>query len=469
VQLLRDDDRSAIATSTQAQQVARAVGLRSTALHARITELSALQALGRVREGRIGFDEALAEATHDLPREVTVIGGREVNHPALVLLRLTHNAAFGLVAHGWPARALEYADRGLATIQRWQLGDGYRSGLLGHRALALLALGEETGVRAVLRQLPRLPQSRVRVSAIEAELGHALLHDDLAAASAHLERAVHFDELLTPLHLLRVELETRRGQHETAATRAQDLIDRLEGAGMVPYVAGLAELGIAARAALLSGRGGSDPARVDPHLDSVRRLLTAAERAGDRCSDGPLPPDTAVRLALARARAGELLPELPAGPAAWQRAHELAGATELRLLQIRAATGLGRSLAADGERSAAAEVLAEARALAVACGDAWHLRMIDTLVHRARLDHRDRRGDHDDPARRLGLTPREVEVLWCLVDGMTNKEIGERLYISTKTASVHVSNILAKLAVDNRRAAALRAGELGLERPPASA
>jgi DNA-binding CsgD family transcriptional regulator len=62
--------------------------------------------------------------------------------------------------------------------------------------------------------------------------------------------------------------------------------------------------------------------------------------------------------------------------------------------------------------------------------------------------------------RRLGLTEREVEVLRHLAEGRSNKQIGERLYISTKTVSVHVSNILAKLGVASRGEAAAAAHRL---------
>ena len=61
---------------------------------------------------------------------------------------------------------------------------------------------------------------------------------------------------------------------------------------------------------------------------------------------------------------------------------------------------------------------------------------------------------------RLGLTEREVEVLRLLADGRSNRQIGERLFISTKTVSVHVSNILAKLGVASRGEAAATAHRL---------
>ncbi len=65
---------------------------------------------------------------------------------------------------------------------------------------------------------------------------------------------------------------------------------------------------------------------------------------------------------------------------------------------------------------------------------------------------------------RLGLTPRELEVLALLADGSTNRDIATELFITGKTASVHVSRILSKLAVPNRAAAAAVAERLGLAR-----
>jgi DNA-binding NarL/FixJ family response regulator len=62
----------------------------------------------------------------------------------------------------------------------------------------------------------------------------------------------------------------------------------------------------------------------------------------------------------------------------------------------------------------------------------------------------------------LGLTPREHEVLLLVAEGQTNREIGEQLFMSEKTASVHVSRILAKLGVSGRVEAAAVAHRLGL-------
>jgi DNA-binding NarL/FixJ family response regulator len=62
----------------------------------------------------------------------------------------------------------------------------------------------------------------------------------------------------------------------------------------------------------------------------------------------------------------------------------------------------------------------------------------------------------------LGLTSRELDVLRLLTEGLTNAEIGARLYMSPKTASVHVTAILRKLQATNRVQAAAIAERLGL-------
>jgi DNA-binding NarL/FixJ family response regulator len=60
------------------------------------------------------------------------------------------------------------------------------------------------------------------------------------------------------------------------------------------------------------------------------------------------------------------------------------------------------------------------------------------------------------------LTDRETEILRWLASGATNKEIAHRLYITEGTVKNHVTNILAKLGVNDRTQAALKARELGL-------
>ena len=63
----------------------------------------------------------------------------------------------------------------------------------------------------------------------------------------------------------------------------------------------------------------------------------------------------------------------------------------------------------------------------------------------------------------LGLTQREAEILALVAAGRTNRQIGQELFITPKTAGVHVSRILAKLGVTGRGEAAAVAARLGLD------
>ncbi|OEG00032.1 DNA-binding response regulator [Vulcanibacillus modesticaldus] len=67
-----------------------------------------------------------------------------------------------------------------------------------------------------------------------------------------------------------------------------------------------------------------------------------------------------------------------------------------------------------------------------------------------------------EPPKHEHLTPRELEVLSLIGKGMSNKEIGETLFIGIKTVKTHVSNILAKLELDDRTQAAIYANKHGL-------
>ena len=77
-----------------------------------------------------------------------------------------------------------------------------------------------------------------------------------------------------------------------------------------------------------------------------------------------------------------------------------------------------------------------------------------------------RRGRLHLPGLRRGsttvLTDREEEVLLLVAQGLTNRQIGERLFISGKTVSVHVSNVLAKLGASGRTEAVSIAHQRGL-------
>jgi DNA-binding CsgD family transcriptional regulator/tetratricopeptide (TPR) repeat protein len=123
-----------------------------------------------------------------------------------------------------------------------------------------------------------------------------------------------------------------------------------------------------------------------------------------------------------------------------------------------------------GDRAAAGEPLRAACDAAREMDVAPLVGEIEALARRARVplevaaDDGDAAADDDgdSPAARLGLTPREHEVLLLVAEGRTNREIGATLFMSEKTASVHVSRIIAKLGVGGRVEAAAVAHRLGL-------
>ena len=108
-------------------------------------------------------------------------------------------------------------------------------------------------------------------------------------------------------------------------------------------------------------------------------------------------------------------------------------------------------LRAKGDRNVAARIAAEALAAARSLGAAPLAADLEVLSRRGRLPAG---SSPDKPPRRLGLTEREAEVLDLLAEGRTNRQIGDVLFISEKTVSVHVTNLLRKLGVDSRREAA---------------
>ena len=125
------------------------------------------------------------------------------------------------------------------------------------------------------------------------------------------------------------------------------------------------------------------------------------------------------------------------------------------------------ALVAAGDREAATEPARASLAVAERLGAAWLSGEIESLAARARLRLAEGAGaasngsdGGEDP---FGLTPRERQVLALVAAGATNREIGQQLYMAEKTASVHVSRILAKLDVRSRTEAAGVAHRLGLD------
>jgi DNA-binding CsgD family transcriptional regulator len=137
-----------------------------------------------------------------------------------------------------------------------------------------------------------------------------------------------------------------------------------------------------------------------------------------------------------------------------------------RLRPLPAGGGL---LAARAPRAEVEPALRAAHRATVALGAGPLRHEIELLARRGRL----RLEDLEDPAATpapatqlaaFGLTRRETEVLELVAAGHTNRQIGEELFITPRTAGIHVSRILAKLGVAGRGQAAAVAHRLGLGR-----
>ncbi|MGA0566732.1 helix-turn-helix transcriptional regulator [Rathayibacter sp. KR2-224] len=109
---------------------------------------------------------------------------------------------------------------------------------------------------------------------------------------------------------------------------------------------------------------------------------------------------------------------------------------------------------AAGARETAQHEAAESRRLAEQLGSGLLVGWVDEFARRAGLEPAPVSSRAQESTPEIHLTERERQVLDLIAQGLSNKQIGERLYISTKTASVHVSAILRKLGATSRTEAA---------------
>jgi ATP/maltotriose-dependent transcriptional regulator MalT len=199
-----------------------------------------------------------------------------------------------------------------------------------------------------------------------------------------------------------------------------------------------------------------EPGQFDTFVIAGARLLAAAASAGIAVNDSvtqrllhiadalPDEPYYAPVVALMRAH---LAPVLAAEDPVerWQRAVELADTpTFPRRHGLEARYRLALALHADGRKREAVTLLRSVVDDAPPAGAHLLARWAREALDRSAPGR-------DDPG---DLTARETEVLGLVAEGLTNTQIGERLFISPKTVSVHVSSILAKIGVANRTEAA---------------
>jgi ATP/maltotriose-dependent transcriptional regulator MalT len=180
------------------------------------------------------------------------------------------------------------------------------------------------------------------------------------------------------------------------------------------------------------------------------------QRAAGTVQPGPVErAHTAVFIAEAARAAGRLdLAEWDAAAAAWDAIGQPYLLACALLQAARAAVG-------EGDRAAAVDRLPQAAELAARLGARPLQQEITRLARRARIDLPHAAGQAR-PVAPFGLTARELEVLRLVAAGRSNQQIAAELFISPKTASVHVSNILGKLGVTSRVEAAATAHRLHL-------
>jgi DNA-binding CsgD family transcriptional regulator len=181
-----------------------------------------------------------------------------------------------------------------------------------------------------------------------------------------------------------------------------------------------------------------------------RMLLERAHAAVERAKGTLYAHDVSVTGYLTKAETEWTRLQGRSDPARWQAAVEAFSyghVYEVARCQWR----LAEALLGAGDREQATVAAQAAHKTALQLGAEPLQAALELLARRGRLDL-----GAGLPAERTlaGLTPRELEVLRLLVEGRSNRQIAEELFISGKTASVHVTNILAKLGVHSRLEAA---------------
>ncbi|MGO4597683.1 helix-turn-helix transcriptional regulator [Terrabacter sp. 2RAF25] len=187
----------------------------------------------------------------------------------------------------------------------------------------------------------------------------------------------------------------------------------------------------------------------DLELGARRSLDLATERVSPEWSDNWFGVQLACGIAFAAQWGGGTgIPE-------WRRASELATPFG-RYTALRPNLELARAQLANGERDAGKELLSTVWHQAHAMGSRWLEEQAATSARRFRVPLP---LDEELPRPLARLTPREREVLELVAAGATNRAIADRLFITEKTAALHVGNLIAKLGVRNRgeAAAVLRA------------
>ena len=457
--LLGDMERSRD-LAPEAIELARRTGARDVEAHAMTTLGTCLAGLGKREEGIAIMREAL---------EIE----KELGSPD-DLQRTYTNLSDALDASGEVEEGSRLALEGLAAVRELGIGRGFSAFLLAEAAGRLMRLGRLDEAERLTTQAVNEAPVGVSEVLIRDEAGKlALLRGRLDEAEVHLEKARQVlkpsvgSMSIGPLYASLCDLAAMRGdigEVRRLMTAVQERIVETDAMGffIAPlYLAAVrAEADAAERARDRGDAGAEQEAR-----ESGRAFAARADafRRGEQLEGSPGPrvlADVALVDAELTRLAGEPSPDAWTEPV--ERNEELGnvlGAAYARMRQAEALLALG-------DRDAAAVPLRAAHAVAVESGAPPLSGAIEALARRARIELTAAAGAPSagpaSDAERLGLTPRESEVLALVAAGCTNRQIGEELFISEKTASVHVSRILAKLDVRSRGEAAAVAHRLGL-------
>jgi predicted ATPase/DNA-binding CsgD family transcriptional regulator len=298
---------------------------------------------------------------------------------------------------------------------------------------------------------------------------------DFAAAHEQLDQARQASRAANrdPAWQARAELALWEGNHQAAsAAIAEGLAWR---AGLEPnpapsqYTSPLYALALRL-AADQAERAAAQ--RAADELTQIRRRAASIAAELDQLVSSEVPmarhPGVRCNLLLAQAERSRL--EGAPDPERWHVAatawERLQRPFEAAYARFRQAEAL---LAGGAARQQAEAALRPAHHTAVALGAAPLRREIELLAQRGRLRLQEpvdvaASPKASSPVVALGLTQREAEVLALVAEGRTNRQIGQALFITEKTASVYVSRILAKLGVAGRGEAAAVAHRLGLDK-----
>jgi ATP/maltotriose-dependent transcriptional regulator MalT len=447
--VLQGKFRDAADVAREALEVARTAGDRGGEVSALDALGLALIALGEIDEGRAHMREAIAMARAD---------GR-VNALGVVYL----NLADGLHLRGLPSEAFATAQEGYdASVGRT------RTWLNVLLAELLLDCGDWDEVESHLPAPERMVgNERLNAHLRRAELalgrgdhGRAReLLDEMQSAMAETAES----QYLGPYGALLAELRRRGGDVEGAREAVDEALDRLEFCTEdVMRLARVTAVGVAVEAdGAQAARDLGDTAEMRRANARARNLL---ERVRAAAIDGG--PVEAAWLATAEAEAarGRGKPD----PARWGKAADAWDALERPYFAARTRFHQAEAYLVRDDRTAAAESLRPALQSAERLGAAWLAGEARALAARGRLRLESAvDAAADEPASAVaedpfGLTPRERQVLALVARGATNREVGGELFMAEKTASVHVSRILAKLGVKTRTEAAAVAHRLGL-------